>query len=79
MSQMGLSAYMYAPKDDVKHRQMWRDKYTDHEAGTLFKVDEGVRSLVYMSVCRLGAGDVGIISCTVSVLVLISYGDARSF
>lgn len=28
---MGMNAYLYAPKDDIKHRQSWRDLYTPEE------------------------------------------------
>lgn len=28
---MGMNAYLYAPKDDIKHRQSWRDLYTMEE------------------------------------------------
>ncbi|CAH8458061.1 unnamed protein product [Heterobilharzia americana] len=31
MNQMGMNAYLYAPKDDIKHRQSWRDLYTPEE------------------------------------------------
>ncbi|TPP61792.1 putative Hyaluronidase [Fasciola gigantica] len=31
MSEMGMNAYLYAPKDDIKHRQSWRDLYTPEE------------------------------------------------
>lgn len=30
-----LNAYLYAPKDDLKHRMYWRDLYTPQEAGEL--------------------------------------------
>jgi hypothetical protein len=30
---MGLNTYMYAPKDDCKHRAFWRDLYSVEEAG----------------------------------------------
>ena len=30
---MGLNTYMYAPKDDCKHRAHWRDLYSVEEAG----------------------------------------------
>uniref|UniRef100_A0A8D0F135 GH84 domain-containing protein n=1 Tax=Strix occidentalis caurina TaxID=311401 RepID=A0A8D0F135_STROC len=30
----GLNCYMYAPKDELKHRLLWREPYTEHEAGT---------------------------------------------
>lgn len=28
-----LNCYMYAPKDELKHRLLWREPYTEHEAG----------------------------------------------
>lgn len=31
----GLNTYMYAPKDDLKHRALWRQPYTVEEAATL--------------------------------------------
>ncbi|KAJ8001570.1 hypothetical protein DPEC_G00170850 [Dallia pectoralis] len=31
----GLNAYLYAPKDDYKHRMYWRDLYTPEEAEQL--------------------------------------------
>ncbi|TGZ64242.1 hypothetical protein CRM22_006479 [Opisthorchis felineus] len=31
MNHMGMNAYLYAPKDDIKHRQSWRDLYTTEE------------------------------------------------
>jgi protein O-GlcNAcase/histone acetyltransferase len=33
MHGMGMREYMYAPKDDLKHRAQWRQKYTDEECG----------------------------------------------
>lgn len=29
----GLNTYLYAPKDDSKHRMYWRDLYSTEEAG----------------------------------------------
>lgn len=29
----GLNTYLYAPKDDYKHRMYWRDLYSAEEAG----------------------------------------------
>lgn len=29
----GLNTYLYAPKDDCKHRMYWRELYTAEEAG----------------------------------------------
>jgi hypothetical protein len=33
MMQFGLGVYVYAPKDDAKHRSHWRQPYTDSECG----------------------------------------------
>lgn len=30
--QWGLNTYLYAPKDDYKHRMYWRDLYSAEEA-----------------------------------------------
>eukprot|EP00108_Taenia_solium_P008405 TsM_001145200 transcript=TsM_001145200 gene=TsM_001145200 len=39
MQSMGMNAYLYAPKDDLKHRISWRELYTDKET-------ENMRSLI---------------------------------
>ena len=31
----GLNTYLYAPKDDLKHRALWREVYSDAETGML--------------------------------------------
>jgi len=31
MSEWGLNTYFYAPKDDLKHRAIWRECYSDNE------------------------------------------------
>lgn len=36
LSQQGLTTYVYAPKDDVKHRKEWREKYGTEEAGLIY-------------------------------------------
>ena len=35
MSNWGMNSYLYAPKDDEKHRAYWRDMYTLEEAAEL--------------------------------------------
>lgn len=35
MNKMGMDTYLYAPKDDCKHRMYWRDLYTVEEADHL--------------------------------------------
>ena len=37
MHRLGLNTYMYAPKDDCKHRAFWRDLYSVEEAGKMQK------------------------------------------
>lgn len=34
LQRRGLNCYMYAPKDELKHRLLWREPYTEHEAGS---------------------------------------------
>lgn len=31
-----MNTYLYAPKDDLKHRAEWRILYTTEEAGNIF-------------------------------------------
>jgi len=33
MALLGMNTYIYAPKDDLKHRIHWRDLYSVDEAG----------------------------------------------
>lgn len=40
-AQRGMTHYVYAPKDDPKHRHRWRDPYTDDELRSLERVIEG--------------------------------------
>ena len=41
MNRMDLNTYLYAPKDDYKHRLKWRDLYNEEEAGKAsFKLNE---------------------------------------
>ena len=35
MAAWGLNTYYYAPKDDLKHRALWRESYSPMEAGAL--------------------------------------------
>ncbi len=35
MSEWGLNTYLYAPKDDLKHRALWRETYSPSEATPL--------------------------------------------
>ena len=35
MADFGLNTYLYAPKDDLKHRTLWRESYSPEEADAL--------------------------------------------
>lgn len=35
MGDWGLNTYLYAPKDDLKHRALWREEYSSEEASRL--------------------------------------------
>ncbi|XP_042738881.1 protein O-GlcNAcase-like isoform X4 [Lagopus leucura] len=35
LKRWGLNCYMYAPKDELKHRLLWREPYTQHEAAQM--------------------------------------------
>ncbi len=35
MAAWGLNTYLYAPKDDLKHRALWRESYSNSEAEAL--------------------------------------------
>lgn len=36
LKKLGMNTYLYAPKDDLKHRAEWRILYTPEEAGNYF-------------------------------------------
>lgn len=38
MCDWGMNSYLYAPKDDEKHRAYWRDLYTLEEAAELTRL-----------------------------------------
>lgn len=40
-AERGMTHYVYAPKDDPKHRQRWREPYTEDELRSLERVIEG--------------------------------------
>jgi len=43
LNTFGLNAYLYAPKDDVKHRALWREKYTANELQNLKILIDGCK------------------------------------
>ena len=43
LKQLGLNTYLYAPKDDVKHRACWKEMYNDEERKLLTDLIESAR------------------------------------
>jgi protein O-GlcNAcase / histone acetyltransferase len=43
MSAWGLNTYLYAPKDDLKHRALWRELYSPAEADAIGELIRGAR------------------------------------
>ncbi len=43
MSGWGLNTYFYAPKDDLKHRAIWREPYSESELNILGALIQGCR------------------------------------
>ncbi|WP_309570194.1 beta-N-acetylglucosaminidase domain-containing protein, partial [Deinococcus sp.] len=43
MTVWGLDTYLYAPKDDLWHRQCWREPYPPQQAQALADLAEGAR------------------------------------
>ena len=41
MQRFGMNTYLYAPKDDYKHRLDWRELYTEEQAGMCLCVSAG--------------------------------------
>jgi len=44
MARWGMNAYLYAPKDDDKHRACWRDLYSLEEADQLSQLIREARN-----------------------------------
>lgn len=49
MQNWGLNTYLYGPKDDLKHRLLWREVYSPEEEGKRFLFF----LFVHLSICRL--------------------------
>ncbi|XP_067153372.1 protein O-GlcNAcase-like [Apteryx mantelli] len=52
----GLNCYMYAPKDELKHRLLWREPYTEHEAAQLQSLIEAAREHGVEFIFAISAG-----------------------
>ncbi|MSU25098.1 MAG: hypothetical protein EXS32_14925 [Opitutus sp.] len=52
----GLNTYLYAPKDDLKHRALWREPYTPEELGQLTSLIARCQMSGLKFIYALGAG-----------------------
>ncbi|KAJ7425427.1 protein O-GlcNAcase-like isoform X1 [Willisornis vidua] len=52
----GLNCYMYAPKDELKHRLLWREPYTKHEAACMRSLIEAAQEQGVEFVYAISAG-----------------------
>lgn len=56
MAAWGLDTYLYAPKDDLKHRALWREEYTAAEAASLGGLIRDCREHGLRFIYALGPG-----------------------
>jgi protein O-GlcNAcase/histone acetyltransferase len=56
MSAAGLNTYLYAPKDDLKHRSHWREPYSAEEAARLRELVQRSRQLNLRFIYALSPG-----------------------
>jgi protein O-GlcNAcase/histone acetyltransferase len=56
MARWGLNAYLYAPKDDLKHRAAWREPYAPEETAALASLIGGCRERGIRFVYALSPG-----------------------
>ncbi|XP_029862311.1 protein O-GlcNAcase-like isoform X3 [Aquila chrysaetos chrysaetos] len=56
LKRWGLNCYMYAPKDELKHRLLWREPYTEHEAACMRSLIEAAQEQGVEFVFAISAG-----------------------
>ncbi|KAM6267727.1 protein O-GlcNAcase-like isoform 3-T3 [Spheniscus humboldti] len=56
LKRWGLNCYMYAPKDELKHRLLWREPYTEHEAACMQSLIEAAQEQGVEFVFAISAG-----------------------
>ncbi|XP_075565556.1 protein O-GlcNAcase-like [Pelecanus crispus] len=56
LKRWGLNCYMYAPKDELKHRLLWREPYTEHEAARMRSLIEAAQDQGVEFVFAISAG-----------------------
>lgn len=56
MKVLGLNTYFYGPKDDLKHRTIWRELYSDSEIGILSEIITACDQRTLRFIYGLGPG-----------------------
>ncbi|PYE54587.1 beta-N-acetylglucosaminidase domain-containing protein [Deinococcus yavapaiensis] len=56
MAEWGMNTYLYAPKDDLKHRAHWREAYVADEGAMLARLARGAESVGVRFVYALAPG-----------------------
>ncbi|XP_066173566.1 protein O-GlcNAcase-like [Sylvia atricapilla] len=56
LQRRGLNCYMYAPKDELKHRLLWREPYTEHEAARMRSLLEAAHEQGVEFIFAISAG-----------------------
>ncbi len=56
MARLGLNTYFYAPKDDLKHRAIWRELYNDSELALLRELAQACQQRGLMFIYGLAPG-----------------------
>ncbi|XP_049649402.1 protein O-GlcNAcase-like isoform X9 [Accipiter gentilis] len=70
LKRWGLNCYMYAPKDELKHRLLWREPYTEHEAARMRSLIEAAQEQGVEFVFAISAGQDMVFSSTGDRLLL---------
>src|SRR5438093_11831203 len=65
MQSWGMNTYLYAPKDDLKHRLLWRELYTESDAAELKTLIRNCRGkgLNFVYAVAPGLDQIGRASC----------------
>ncbi|XP_065606339.1 protein O-GlcNAcase-like [Cyrtonyx montezumae] len=56
LKRWGLNCYMYAPKDELKHRLLWREPYTEHEAAEMLSLIKAAQEHSVEFIFAISAG-----------------------
>ncbi|XP_026722826.1 protein O-GlcNAcase-like isoform X2 [Athene cunicularia] len=71
LKHQGLNCYMYAPKDELKHRLLWREPYTEHEAAHMRSLIEAAQEQGVEFVFAISAGQDMVLSSAGDRLLLL--------